>query len=296
MTEPLVTILMNCFNGERYLRQAIESVLTQTWQNWEVIFWDNQSTDASAAIFKSYADPRLRYVYAPSHTLLYEARGLALQHAHGDLIAFLDVDDSWEVQKLVRQVALFENPQVGIVCGNYWIDSEVADRRWLALQSRPPVGWVLDDLLSDYYVGLLTLVIRRSALSGVERTFGTDYNIIGDFDLVVRLAETWQLAYVDEPVATYRLHGGNLSTQGRSRHIVELENWQQEMQRKASFANRPAFKAVGQKIAYLYAMNGLLEGNRLNALQHMPSMGFKQAARIAAGLLMPGSLVRKIKK
>lgn len=296
MSKPLVTVLMNCFNGERYLREALESVLAQTWQDWEVIFWDNQSTDSSAAIFQSYDDPRLRYIHAPTHTLLYEARGLALPHARGDLIAFLDVDDAWDPHKLERQVPLFDNPQVGITCTNYWIDSEINGQRWLALKSAPPSGMVLDELLGNYFVGLVTLMIRCSALSGVERTFGSDYNIIGDFDLVVRLAETWQLDYVDQPLAMYRLHGGNLSTQGRARHIAELENWQTEMQRSARFASRPGFKAVSEKIAYLHAMNGLLDGDRRKAMRYMRSMSPMQALRIAAGLLMPGAMVRKIKK
>jgi len=77
--EPLVSVVMNCYNGEKYLREAIESVLTQTCQNWEIIFWDNQSTDRSAEIFKSYADPRLKYFYAPKHTWLYEARNYAIE-------------------------------------------------------------------------------------------------------------------------------------------------------------------------------------------------------------------------
>ena len=72
--EPLVSIIMNCYQGGRYLQFAIESVLTQTYQNWELIFWDNQSTDRSAEILKNYDDERIKYFYAPKHTLLYEAR------------------------------------------------------------------------------------------------------------------------------------------------------------------------------------------------------------------------------
>ena len=66
--EPFVSILMNCFNGEIYLREALKSILAQTYQNWELIFWDNQSTDQSADIFKSYKDDRLKYYYSPKHT------------------------------------------------------------------------------------------------------------------------------------------------------------------------------------------------------------------------------------
>ena len=97
MTEQtLVSVIMNCFNGEKFLREAIDSVLAQKYQNWELIFWDNQSTDSSAEIVKSYDDPRIYYFYAPQHTLLYEARNYAIQKSKGEFLAFLDVDDWWE--------------------------------------------------------------------------------------------------------------------------------------------------------------------------------------------------------
>ena len=73
--------MINCFNGEKYLRKSLESVIAQTYKNWEVIFWDNQSTDKSAEIFKSFNDLRFNYYYAHSHTLLYEARNLAIKKA-----------------------------------------------------------------------------------------------------------------------------------------------------------------------------------------------------------------------
>ena len=66
-TSPLVSIIMNCFNGESYLGDAIESVLDQTYKNWEIIFWDNQSDDNSAKIFNKYKDPRFKYFLAKKH-------------------------------------------------------------------------------------------------------------------------------------------------------------------------------------------------------------------------------------
>ena len=87
--KPLVSIIINCFNGEKYLREAINSVIAQSYENWEIIFWDNKSTDKSAKIFQSYNDKRLRYFLAPFHTeLLYEARNYALEKTAGDFIAF----------------------------------------------------------------------------------------------------------------------------------------------------------------------------------------------------------------
>nr|MCH9813328.1 glycosyltransferase [Campylobacterota bacterium] len=77
VNQPLVSVVINCYNSDTYLKEAIESVFNQTYQNWEIIFWDNQSTDRSAEIIKSYNDNRIKYFYAPVHTPLGEARNLA---------------------------------------------------------------------------------------------------------------------------------------------------------------------------------------------------------------------------
>ena len=119
--EPLVSILMNCYNGQRYLKEALDSVINQTYKNWELIFWDNQSKDKSSEIFKSYKDIRLRYFYADQHTPLYKARNLAIEKSKGDLIAFLDTDDLWEKDKLELQKHHFNNTEVGLVFSNLWI-------------------------------------------------------------------------------------------------------------------------------------------------------------------------------
>ena len=119
--KPLVSVIINCFNGEKYLREALDSIITQTYNNWEIIFWDNQSTDKSAEIFKSFKDSRLKYYCASSHAdILYEARNYALKKTNGDFIAFLDVDDWWLPNKLEKQIPLFDDPDVGLVYGNVW--------------------------------------------------------------------------------------------------------------------------------------------------------------------------------
>ena len=102
--EPLVSVVMNCYNSAKYLRQSIDSVLAQTYKNWEIIFWDNQSTDESAKVFLSYADERFHYYLAPEFTKLGLARNLAVAQAKGDWLGFLDCDDIWLPMKLEQQV------------------------------------------------------------------------------------------------------------------------------------------------------------------------------------------------
>ena len=103
---PLVSIIMNCYNGEKFLHEALDSIINQTYKNWELIFWDNQSTDNSSFIVQSYKDQRIKYFFSKKHTLLYEARNMAIEKSEGEYLAFLDVDDYWDSAKLEKQMNL----------------------------------------------------------------------------------------------------------------------------------------------------------------------------------------------
>lgn len=293
---PLVTILMNCYNGERYLREAIDSVLGQTYKNWELIFWDNRSTDSSASIFKSYDDTRLKYFYAENHTLLYEARNLALKKANGQLIAFLDVDDCWFADKLERQVTLFANSDVGFACSNYFVINQSRQRKRLAHKKIMPDGNVLEILLKDYYVGLLTLIVRRQAISGYIKTFGDAYHIIGDFDLAIRLASEWKMAYTKEPLAIYRIHGNNESTKHLRTAILEIEGWLKQYSLHMNIGNAKNFRWVKIRLTYLRFFDNLLSNRRLLAFKNfleLPYCALKVRAMFV--LFLPKRAIQLLK-
>lgn len=293
---PLVSIVMNCFNGEKYLKQAIDSVLAQTYTNWELIFWDNQSTDRSAAISKSYSDPRVKYFYAPKHTWLYEARNYAIAEGHGEFLAFLDVDDWWLPDKLEKQVGLFSDPQVGIVCSNYWIENERKKKRWLALKHPASTGWVLNDLLKSYFVGLVTLMIRRSAMDSLEYPCDPRYHVMGDTDLVIRLAIKWKLDCVQEPLALYRLHGNNETAKHLGRLTGEQQCWLAEMQEVEAIRACPNFASIRNHFTYLEAMHRILLSDRSAAFRLARSLPWgKPKLRLGAALLLPTSMARRIK-
>ena len=92
---PKFSVIMNCLNGSKYLKQSINSLLDQHYQNWELIFWDNNSTDNSRDIFNTFNDKRLKYFFNNNKTSLYAARNLSINKAKGDYITFLDTDDYW---------------------------------------------------------------------------------------------------------------------------------------------------------------------------------------------------------
>ena len=248
--QPLVSVIMNCFNGEKYLQEAIDSVIAQTYENWELIFWDNQSTDASAEIIKSYDDSRIRYLYAPDHTLLYEARNLAIKEAQGSLLAFLDVDDWWEPKKLEMQVPVFENEDVGLVCGNYEVFYEKSGWGRPSWKGSKPSGWILNELLVNYHIGLLTIMLRRSAYAELGG-FDPRYHVIGDFDLSLRLAEKWQVVTLESQIAHFRFHGENESVRKQQMHIKELQTWVKEARVRLTDTSLPSLRELEMLIIYL---------------------------------------------
>ena len=125
MKNPLVSIIMNCHNGEKFLRQSIQSVLHQSYKNWELIFWDNFSEDDSKKIIAKFSDKRIKYFKSTKFNRLYKSRNLAIQNAKGEFISFLDTDDLWQKDKLEKQMNFFsKNEGYKIIYSNYYIYDE----------------------------------------------------------------------------------------------------------------------------------------------------------------------------
>jgi len=217
---------MNCLNGSKYLREAIDSVYAQTYPDWEIIFWDNASTDNSAEIAKSYGE-RLRYFKGDKTVPLYAARNLALQQAKGRYIAFLDCDDMWLPQKLERQIPLFDNDsEVGMVYSNAEIIEGTAliwERRALQHATFQPSGKIFRQMLRHYNINIQTVVISRTALYSLGEWFDGSLNHSGDTDLFLRIAYNWNVKYIPVATAKYREHGGNRSLKFAEDIPAELE-------------------------------------------------------------------------
>lgn len=206
---------MNCYNGDAYLRQAIDSVFAQDFSDWEIIFWDNQSTDNSASIAKSYNDPRFKYFCAEQHTKLHEARRSALEKASGEYLCFLDTDDYWLPGKLSAQFAILEESErlgnpAALVYGRSRIlspEGEIAP----PLADRPlPEGMVFDELLKVNFIPLLTVVVRRAVFDsagGIDPAMSQ----AGDYAAWLRITRNHPVRALQSYCAVYRWHPANLS-------------------------------------------------------------------------------------
>ena len=248
-SKPLVSVIVNCFNGEKYLSDAIDSVVSQNYSNWELIFWDNLSTDSSAEIFNQYNDRRLKYYLAEKHTNLSEARALAIEKSQGEIIAFLDVDDYWKDSILETQVALYDDNDVVFSCGNFYIITEYSNKRRVFKKGKIPSGNVLNNLLAKYTVGMLTLSVRRSAYDMVGG-FSSDYHIIGDLDLVIKLATNGKMGAFQKPLAVCRKDGNNESILKVDLYIEELKKWCKKNSDSYKKSNIKGIKAFYSSILY----------------------------------------------
>jgi len=205
MNKPRVSVIMNCLNGEKYLREAIESAYAQTYKNWEIIFWDNASTDKSAEIAKSF-DEKIRYFRSDENYCVGKVRNLALAQAKGEFIAFLDCDDIWLPEKLEKQIPCFENnPEVALVFCDAIYFNDRGTICQIYKKFKPPRGKIFRQLFKKYFLCMVSVVIRKHAIED-EKWFDERVNFFEDAGFFLRIAYNSPLDYIDEPLVRYRVH------------------------------------------------------------------------------------------
>jgi glycosyltransferase involved in cell wall biosynthesis len=202
---PKVSILMNCFNGEKYLRFALDSIYSQSFENWEIIFVDNQSTDKSIEIASSYK-LKIQIIKTPYFMNLGEARNFGLRYCTSKYIAFLDVDDLWLPEKLELQINAMENYDCSF-CYTSW---QTIDEKGLTISkiNRVKEGIVsLSSLLERYDVNFQSLIIKRNELT----QFDTKLEYAPDYKLCLSYAANFNGYSLNKNLVRYRKHNGSLT-------------------------------------------------------------------------------------
>ena len=243
---PKVSILMNCFNGEKYISEAINSVLFQTYENWELIIWDNQSNDNSKNIIFSYNDHRIKYYYAANHTGLGKARQLASLKFTGELIAFLDVDDKWMERKLEKQVNKFKNKDVAICYSNtLWFNEKTNQVLYKDKYSNIPTT---NSLITNYGLSLQSIMISNDKLKQLSYSFDPEFDHISDFDIIIRLSTLGKIVYVPEVLCGWRVHSMSESFLFPKKFFYEKDKWTSlHLKKELLVKNRDCIKELRLK-------------------------------------------------
>lgn len=202
---PKVSVIINCHNGEEYLEECLNSIKKQTFQDYEIVFWDNCSTDRSAQIAKSFE--KVIYFRGEKLIPLGAARNKALEKAKGKYIAYIDCDDLWDKEKIERQVEELEcNDDVGMVLTNYRRHNMMTDKTIVVYKDteKRKVGFA--DLIMKYHFCLSSFMIRKNAMEELDHLFNNEFRYAEEFELFSRIAYKWKTSVLPEPLVTYRIH------------------------------------------------------------------------------------------
>lgn len=248
-----VSIIMPVYNGEQFITQAIDSVLDQTWQDWELVVIDDGSTDGTADIVSAYDDPRIRYIYQENQGQP-AALNRGLEAVKGSYVTTLDADDWLGPSSLKdRAVCLEEHPEFGAVyCDGYYcspsgdILKRFSDERY----SDNVTGDIYDALvISSLYSAGSSVMIRREVIDQHQLRYDESIVWCQDWDFYIRVAEWARFGYVGSPSVYYRLHDTNMTmTMPKGRRLQSLIR----TSRKVLDSPRFARVSLDQKRAFFY--------------------------------------------
>jgi glycosyltransferase involved in cell wall biosynthesis len=200
---PLVSVIIPTFNRAELLPRALESVIAQTFDDYEILVVDDESTDETKDVVLSYGEARIRYLRQAENAGPGAARNRGLREARGDLIAFLDSDDEWLPDKLTRQVSLFREiaPEVGLVYTG--VESVFGDgTRKIDPPSRR--GDVYESMLQQNVIhgGGSNVMMRRNVVATIGY-FDEEFSAIEDYDYWLRITRFFEIDFVDETLIRY---------------------------------------------------------------------------------------------
>lgn len=218
----MVSVIIAVYNGEMYIRQAVESILNQTYKDIELIVVDDGSTDNTKNILSSYLN--IKYIYQDNKGEG-AARNLGVSQANGEYIAFLDADDLYKIDKIEKQVNVLKtNKEIDVV----YCDLDVVDENLKYTNTLKSEG-VYDkreDLLPmmlyrQVVQGPICMMIRKKCADEVK--WEENYTYIVDYIYTINLAKKFNFKYLEEPLYVYRRHNNNLSNSHEKTLVEERE-------------------------------------------------------------------------
>lgn len=218
---PEVSVVIPTYNSARYVIEAVNSVLAQTYQDFEVLVIDDGSTDETEAVMRRYQAP-VRYIRQPNGGVAV-ARNRGITESRGRYVAFLDADDTWLPHKLERQLAALQGQPNYRACYAAFAVVDASLNPLGISRSQRQASALEDLLLRGNIIGSICTVLCERALFELVGGFDPALSQCADWDMWVRLAAQTEFLYLDEPLVTYRQHGTNMS---RNAPLLESDSLQ----------------------------------------------------------------------
>ena len=213
---PTVSIVIPTYNNDKFISKALESVINQTYRNWEAIVIDNNSTDDTDKVINQYNDTRIKYLKINNNGVIAKSRNLGIKEAKGEWIAFLDSDDWWTKDKLEVCLSKIDENIDFIYHAHEYVNKSKSFFKKKIIKGRELKKPILNDLLigsitKGTQISNSSVIVRKNILLKIKG-LNENKNLVGadDYDTWLRIAQiTEQFLYVNKKLGYYLFHDSN---------------------------------------------------------------------------------------
>lgn len=211
--KPLISVIIPTYNRDNSLKRSIDSVLNQTFKDFEVIVIDDDSTDDTESIVKNFNDPRIKYIKHKENRGAGAARNTGIKNARGKFIAFQDSDDEWLPEKLEKQIKSFKvsSGKVGVLYTAYLLNKN-NKKIYIPLRKyRKRSGNIHKELLCGSFVGTPTMLVKKECFEKVGM-FDENFDTLEDWDLAIRLSKYYDFNFLKRPLVLANCSENSISS------------------------------------------------------------------------------------
>jgi teichuronic acid biosynthesis glycosyltransferase TuaG len=256
-----IAVIMPAYNAATYIDESIQSVIDQTYQNWELFIVDDGSMDDTKVIVSKYLhDNRIKY-YFQKNAGQASARNNGIRKTSADYIAFLDADDTWEREKLAKQIQYFENNNIDLVYGASYIINSKGDRQVSQMSSEVGVysGQLLINklILGTFFIPILTVMVKKNVIldAGLFNETKSIKNA-EDFDLWLRIASKgYTMMCISETLSNYRIHENQSTSEDTAATFQVIESLLLFKEKNISYSNNIKISILNKLIVYFKKFN-----------------------------------------
>ena len=216
------SVIVNCKNSQEYLYDCLESILNQSYKNFELIIVNNNSTDSTFKIINSFNDERIKYFNTEKDLSLGAARNLGIKYSTGSYIGFLDSDDLWLENKLEETLKMIELFDSSIIYSNVLYFNEKKSEKLYSNDKSFNLD-IFEQQIANYNLCISSCIINRFYLSKLDFYFDEKLEVCEDYDIFLRLLMLQNASFIPEILTKYRIHDNNLTK--KKRHLFFKERF-----------------------------------------------------------------------
>lgn len=243
MNNPKVSVILNCLNGGDFINSCLQSIVNQSYSNYEIILFDNNSTDNSIKLARKINTKKIKIYKSKKRLKLYAARNKAISKATGKFLAFIDVDDTWLPKKIEKQVKRVYSEKSDVCYTNHWL---VNGSKKIFSKNKLPFRNMTYEILNNYPICISTVLIKKDTFFKIKK-FDKRYEIIGDFDFFYRISKKYKFSVLQEPLVKYLVHQKSTSIKKLNLRISEMNKW---IKKNKNLKHLLQFDKIDQKNQY----------------------------------------------